>query len=80
MRRAGIRLRLVTVFGAGRGTFTKFFQLGAQSRELLVQYKHGLVLLCDMALEPGEAFLKAVNSFARHGARDAQRGAFPAQA
>jgi len=80
MRRTGGRLRLVIIFGAAKRTFTKFFQLGTQSGQLLVQYKHGLVLLCDMALEPGEAFLEAVNSFARHGARDAQRGVFPVQA
>jgi len=57
MRRAVVRIRGF-IFGAGRGAFAKFFQLGPQAREFLVQDQHGLVLLRDVALEPGKALLE----------------------
>jgi hypothetical protein len=57
MRRAGVRTGSL-VFGAGRRAFAKFFQLDAQPRKFLVQGQHGLVLLRDVAFEPGEALLE----------------------
>jgi len=62
MRRSVIRFRLVAVSRAGRGAFAKFFQLGTEAGEFFIQSQHGLVLLRDVAFEPGQALLQVYPS------------------
>ena len=58
MRWAIVRISRLAVFGAGRGAFAKFFQLGTEAGEFFIQSQHGLVLLRDVAFEPGQALLQ----------------------
>ncbi len=53
------------VFGLGGALAQKAqFRLGAV--EAFGEVQHGLVLLCDVTLEPGEALFEAVNAFVWH--------------